>query len=214
MFWKILLVFVLSLLMFALGFFVGGIHWEWRTPSHAGDVAFWSMLGGWVSGLATLAAVIVSMYMAYQASQSDVEKLILQLKLPKTSIFQNSQLMNVKVQNMRNVHVDITDLKMTLDNVGTAYNLNHLVSGNAGQLSYPLERKGEIVNMTFIIDYCDAWSGIFDDIDKRNENHFKKATVLVETHMKTYQIPVPPGFLPIFRHSFEYWKEKKQTQHA
>lgn len=70
----IALIICLCLFMFAFGFVLGGVQWAWGESENNSKVAFWTMLGGWVSGLATLAAVGVSLFTSYYAMISGKEK--------------------------------------------------------------------------------------------------------------------------------------------
>lgn len=205
--WRYLTVAFLCLLMFAFGFNLGGIRWSWTDGAHTNEIAFWSMLGGWVSGLATLAAVVVSMWMAYHSSQVDVEKISISLSGVDRDIFGDSYIMNIRIQNLKNIHVEITDLKVVLDDLRIVFSLNGMFPISLIQNKCMLERKGEYVDFPLSIDAGHDWWAIFSKLDKVQNVMFKKAKLQVYTPLKTYEVKIPPALLPCMKERFEAWRK-------
>lgn len=204
---RILGVALLGLLIFVLGFALGGIRWSWRSAEHAGDVAFWGMLGAWVSGLATVAAVTVSLWMAYQSSQSDVEKISITASCIDKLPFGESYTMNIRVKNLKNVHVVITDLKLYLPELRLSLSLNDFFADKIIWSKCILERKGDYVDFPLVIDSGVHWWGKFFALKSNPEIKFKNLKLQVYTAIKSYQIPLGIDLSECLKERFSAWFE-------
>lgn len=89
MIWKIVAAVISGVFIFVLGLWLGSLQAEWSKPENASAVAYLSMIGGWVSGIATSLAVIISLYATYQASQSNVEKVQIKLESIPARLFED-----------------------------------------------------------------------------------------------------------------------------
>lgn len=190
MVWKIFLIISLSLLMFALGFFFGGVHWAWMAPGHADTIAFWSMLGGWVSGLATLAAVAISLMVAYHASRNNAEKL--EVSVGRLVIRQDLDDVRVyiTVQSLRNIRAEVVDIRLIIKKKTNSVSLL-VVLTSLRPLPNILEHIGE--NITYSIKYSISplWGGIYDAINQQGGVEYRKTKIQVLTTMGEYTCILP-----------------------
>lgn len=211
--WKVIGVVFLCVLVFLIGFFLGGFRWEWAQEKHSSDVALWSMLGGWVSGLATLSAVIVSMWMAYQASQAGLEKLDLIVK-PLISINglgdkTNSQIV---VKSVRAVTTPIIRVLIQIDGVNDVVDIT-AVNENSINLPYTLHQLGEKYEFKFDLFLSIGWSSALIELSQNGEPTFKKGCFIIETAMKQHRVRIPTEILERLNSLYKKEKEYKAKQH-
>ncbi|EKL2976516.1 hypothetical protein PQ364_004374, partial [Salmonella enterica] len=108
MLWKVITFVLVGVCIFVLGLWLGSIQAEWSKPEHKDAVAYLTMLGGWVSGIATSFAVIISLYATYQSSQNNIEKLTLSYKSYPSDNNENHCAV-VEVKNMRSIPAHIQE---------------------------------------------------------------------------------------------------------
>ncbi|GHK40285.1 hypothetical protein KPZU07_10700 [Klebsiella pneumoniae] len=191
--------------MFTLGFFIGGFKWEWAESKHTSEVALWAMLGGWLSAFATLVAVMVSLYMAYQAVQSEIEKIRVIHGI--SGVVSNGKGVNcsLTIQNMRNLRVNITGIYFSLGKSSGRYSLEKTVQLNNVSLSH----KGERAAFCFVIDSGVTWWGIYSLFDKDEKINFKKGKIFITTDLNTYEFKLPNHYLTAFEDAYSYFQTIK-----
>jgi len=181
---KMFCLFVFGALMFTAGFFVGGISWEWSKNEYSLLVAFWSMVGGWVSGISTLLAVLVSLILAYQAVTKEQENIVIKMKSFKKSLFGDGWKISVVVRNLNNYHVEVTDVFLVFDPKNAAVNINELTG--VGPFPKVLKRKGAHVDFSIKLDSGNEWWRIYDTLSQSEIYKFKKCKVIVVTEVGTH----------------------------
>ncbi|MEB4674653.1 hypothetical protein MXL54_07725 [Enterobacteriaceae bacterium G50] len=205
MFWKYAAVISLCIIMFLMGFFLGGFQFTWADKGHSEVVAFWSMLGGWVSGIATLAAVIVSMWMAFHASQADIEKIEITTSGIDKSPFGESYTMNIGITNLKNVKVKVTDISLYLPDESLSFTINHLFKLRFNDGSAVLKEKGDHINFPLVIESSASWAAVFITLRNRPDLKFENLKLKVFTLFKIYEIDLPEALTPCLRGRFEAW---------
>ncbi|MBA0065841.1 hypothetical protein [Klebsiella pneumoniae] len=202
---KLFGIIILCILMFTLGFFIGGFKWEWDESKHTSEVALWAMLGGWLSAFATLVAVMVSLYMAYQAVQSEIEKIRVIHGI--SGVVSNGKGVNcsLTIQNMRNLRVNITGIYFSLGKSSGRYSLEKTVQLNNVSLSH----KGERAAFCFVIDSGVTWWGIYSLFDKDEKINFKKGKIFITTDLNTYEFKLPNHYLTAFEDAYSYFQTIK-----
>ncbi|HDX8857661.1 TPA: hypothetical protein RQO47_002648 [Klebsiella michiganensis] len=202
---KLFGIIILCILMFTLGFFIGGFKWEWAESKHTSEVALWAMLGGWLSAFATLVAVMVSLYMAYQAVQSEIEKIRVIHGI--SGVVSNGKGVNcsLTIQNMRNLRVNITGIYFSLGKSSGRYSLEKTVQLNNVSLSH----KGERAAFCFVIDSGVTWWGIYSLFDKDEKLNFKKGKIFITTDLNTYEFKLPNHYLTAFEDAYSYFQTIK-----
>ncbi|EMR4173252.1 TPA: hypothetical protein ACN6VW_000282 [Serratia marcescens] len=207
MIFKSIIILLICVFIFLLGFFLGGVHWEWaRSPNYSTNVAFWGMIGGWLSGFATLAAVIVSLYMAYQASQAGVENLQISLDSIVKESYGDDHKVVLNIKSLRNVRAEVSHVRLLIDNAPYAISLNGVYAGGAKWPIF-LERTGQVVKFDFNLNAGVLWWPIFSAFDRRGDFKFKKGFFIVETTMKKYKVAVPRVFLNVLLSRYESFKK-------
>ncbi|MBP0669649.1 hypothetical protein [Klebsiella pneumoniae] len=202
---KLFGIIILCIVMFTLGFFIGGFKWEWAESKHTSEVALWAMLGGWLSAFATLVAVMVSLYMAYQAVQSEIEKIRVIHGI--SGVVSNGKGVNcsLTIQNMRNLRVNITGIYFSLGKSSGRYSLEKTVQLNNVSLSH----KGERAAFCFVIDSGVTWWGIYSLFDKDEKINFKKGKIFITTDLNTYEFKLPNHYLTAFEDAYSYFQTIK-----
>lgn len=191
--WSLLIGFCLCVLSFFVGFFFGGASWLRMGVGSANDIAFWSMVGGWVSGIATFAAVIVSLWMAYQASQSSVEKIQLTTSsLKKKYGFGDPILLEIYVKNMKPV---VTPLEKLLIQVDDAVADLAPVRIRGTPLPYTLHQQGEQWQFDLEIRPMIGWTSILEIMSREKPLKFKTGYFIVETAMKQHRVKMTQEIL-------------------
>ncbi|MEA5217271.1 hypothetical protein [Enterobacter cloacae] len=186
--WKLVGVVSLCFLMFVIGLFVGGIDWSWMKQSHNPEVAFWTMLGGWVSGVATLAAVVVSMAVAYQASQGNVEKIEISVEPLRNQFGIGGSVFSViKVKNLKPLDTPLMKLILQVDGVSADLTVAGLQRNN---LPYTLHHQGELWKFETNLIPSIGWTSIFMTLSLERPPKFKKCYFIVETAMGQHRIKV------------------------
>lgn len=215
MIWKSISIVFLALLFFVFGFAMGGIHWSWSATEHASEVAFWSMLGGWVSGIATLVAVVVSMMVAYQASRSGTEKLGLSFdhmftspQSRKTRCFTFGDVVNIRVKNLRSVVAEITTIYMELDGCSDRLNISFLKQGGKG-IPCLLKRSGEEWEFAFTVGDSSNMEKVFRYFRGVGNPTFRKGVFKVETTMNLYEIKMEKDLLAALKLAYQKILERE-----
>ncbi|MCM7565641.1 hypothetical protein [Enterobacter asburiae] len=186
--WKLVGVVSLCFLMFVIGLLVGGIDWSWMKGSHNSEVAFWTMLGGWVSGVATLAAVVVSMTVAYQASQGNVEKIEISVEPLRNEFGIGDRVFCViKVKNLKPLDTPLMKLILQVDGVSADLTVAGLQQKN---LPYTLHQQGELWKFETNLTPSIGWMSIFTTLSPERPSKFKKCYLIVETAMGQHRIKV------------------------
>lgn len=202
---KLFGIIILCILMFTLGFFIGGFKWEWAESKHTSEVALWAMLGGWLSAFATLVAVMVSLYMAYQAVQSEIEKIRVIHGISGVVSHGKGVNCSLTIQNMRNLRVNITGIYFSLGKSSGRYSLEKTVQLNNVSLSH----KGERAAFCFVIDSGVTWWGIYSLFDKDEKINFKKGKIFITTDLNTYEFKLPNHYLTAFEDAYSYFQTIK-----
>ncbi|HHA1766958.1 TPA: hypothetical protein ACOEDU_000417 [Enterobacter ludwigii] len=201
--WKLVGVILLCFLMFVTGLLVGGIDLSWMNKGHESEVAFWAMLGGWVSGIATVAAVVVSMTVAYQASQAGVEKLELTfdhiygtLSGKRSKQLGQDDVANIKVKNLRHVTAAILEVYMEIEGVNERVKITHLKQGGL-PIPYTLHHIGEKWEFAFSLSNSSRLDMTLLNLKSEGEPTFRKGVFIIETAMNHYQIKMQSDLLSI-----------------
>ncbi|EHP7060198.1 hypothetical protein LY009_004255 [Salmonella enterica] len=193
---------ILSALMFVLGFFLGGFNWGWADKNYSGEVALWSMLGGWLSGIATLLAVLVSLYMAYQATQNENEKIRVTHGVSVDVTHGKGVSCNIIIQNMRNMRVNITGVFFSLGKSSGKFSLDKVIGHRDITLSY----KGETEKIQFIIDSGVVWWSTYTLFDMDKNIDFKKGKLFITTNLNTYEFDLPKAYLEAFEDAYSRYQ--------
>ncbi|EHN8842025.1 hypothetical protein [Enterobacter hormaechei] len=187
--WGLLIGLFFCGLSFVIGLFVGGVDWGWRLTGHASEVAFWSMIGGWLSGVATLFAVIVSLWMAYQASQNNAEKILISVEpLTKQFGMGDSVFSVIKVKNLKPIDTPIMKLMMQIDGVSADLTIAGL---QREVLPYTLHQQGELWQFETNLTTSLGWTSIFETLSHEHPPKFKKCYFIVETAMRQHRVKIP-----------------------
>lgn len=205
MFWKYATVISLCVLMFLLGFFCGGFQLDWADKGHTEIVALWSMLGGWISGLATLAAVAVSMWMAFHATQADVEKIEITTSGIIKSPFGETYTLNIRIKNLKNLKVKITDLSMFIPEKSLSISLNHMFRQRLNDNSAVMKEKGDHLDFPLVIESNMEWTAVFMSLRDEPELKFEKLKLKVFTALRTYDIDLPKSLTSCVKGRFDAW---------
>ncbi|WP_447840773.1 hypothetical protein [Enterobacter ludwigii] len=191
--WKLVGVISLCFLMFIAGLMVGGIDSSWMNKGYESKVAFWSMLGGWVSGVATVAAVIVSLFMAYLASQTNVEKIKMTF-MPKGHDYlgEFSYINSLTIKNLSPVTTPIIKILIQIDG---AYADLYPTQMNHFQLPYTLQQQGESwVYETHLVPSM-GWVSVLTSLSQQKDLKFKSGFFVIETALKQHRLKIPKGML-------------------
>lgn len=206
--WKLVGVILLCFLMFVIGLLVGGIEVSWMNKGHEPEVAFWTMLGGWVSGLATVAAVVVSMTVAYQASQAGVEKLELSfdhifgtLTGKRSKKLSQNDVANIKVKNMRSVTAAILDVYMKIEGVDDPIKITNWKQGGL-PIPYTLHHIGEKWEFAFSISNSSWLDRTLLNLKSEGEPTFRKGIFIIETAMNQYTLKMQADLLALLKERY------------
>ncbi|ENZ5474754.1 MULTISPECIES: hypothetical protein [Enterobacter cloacae complex] len=212
--WGLLIGLFFCGLSFVIGLFVGGVEWEWRLSGHSSEVAFWSMLGGWLSGFATLFAVIVSLWMAYQASQNNVEKIHISVDpLRKQYGMGDAVFSVIKIKNLKPIDTPLMKLMIQID--GVTADLAPAGLQNI-KLPYTLHQQGESWQFeTNITPSSMGWTSIFQTLSVGRQLRFRKCYFIVETAMRQHRVKIPNEILIRLikiDESVRDWKEESKIK--
>lgn len=202
-----------AILIFITGFFLGGIDWSWRTQAHAGDVAFWSMVGGWVSAAATFVAVLVSLGMAYQASQNGAEKVALKLSPEEGRYDRSTDSAHLEVKNLRPVTVVINKVLISVHGSEVTTDFTFMGRRNF-PLPYPMYQPGEKWDFYFYLSDNVKMASVFTDLKRHGEPTFKSGFIWVETAMGLHKIKLPSDFLAAFEQRYEQFNVLTDRVHV
>ncbi|HAM7872431.1 TPA: hypothetical protein ICK31_002891 [Escherichia coli] len=207
--WKHVGVTFLCFLTFFIGLMVGGIDWSWMKAGHNSEVAFWTMLGGWVSGIATVAAVVVSMFLAYQASQAGVEKLDISFDHifathsgKRSNKLSQDDLVNIKVKNMRSVTVAILDVYMEIEGVNERIKISNLKQQGLN-IPYTLHHIGEKWEFAFSISTSNRLDTTLLNLKSEGEPTFRKGVFIIETAMNQYKLKMQEDLLAALKERYQ-----------
>ncbi|MCN7818029.1 hypothetical protein MLN81_18000 [Escherichia coli] len=201
MLWKIISFLLVGICIFVFGLWLGSIQAEWAKPEHKDAVAYLAMIGGWVSGIATSVAVIISLYATYQASQNNIEKLSLTYE-PYPSNDPDLFCANIKVKNLRPVAAHIQEFCLEISGLDGQININKLKAGGL-PVKHALYQLGEVWEFAFYPHSTHSNLRFYVDIKLRGEPTFKKGFFVVKTTMKQYRLKMPKDLLDIMKESYE-----------
>lgn len=193
-----------GLLMFAVGYILGGINYSWTDVKYSPVVSFWAMVGGWVSGLATLAAVVVSLYIAFKSSQNEIEKIEIKYSLSGKSEFGDTWSLTVDLINARNIHTSVTDVSLSIDD-GKLININHLAKRQL--LPYVFGFKGESAKFFLDIEGGEMWWPIFTRLEEQDDLNFKKGSLVFKTNTRNYKILLNKEVVKIIKGRYESYQQ-------
>lgn len=200
---RILSMLVFGLFMFAVGYFSRGLDFGWTDSKYNSVVAFWAMIGGWLSAIATLAAVIVSLHMAFKTSQNENEKIDIRYSNLKKSDFGDSWTMTVSIINARNIHTLVTGVHLSIDN-GVLININHLALRQL--LPFTFAFKGESASFIFNIEGGAAWWPIFRRLEQQIDLRFKKGKFVIVTATRSYTLPLNDNVVKAIKDRYEFYQ--------
>ncbi|EKM5761148.1 hypothetical protein ACTV2B_004052 [Cronobacter turicensis] len=187
--WGLIFCFGLCALSFALGFYAGAVDWSWMKSGHNEQVAFLAMVGGWVSGLATTAAVIVSLWMAYQASQNNVEKIDIKFfGIGDVYSGERCVMPTIVVTNLRPVVTPL--MRLTIQVNSLELDLSPMQMGNA-RLPYTLHQQGERWFYETYFTRTHAWIDFYQMLFFSRNTDLKKGFLVVETALRQHRIKLP-----------------------
>lgn len=178
------------MLSFGFGLLIGGVDWGWMHKSASNEVAFWSMLGGWLSGVATLFAVIVSLVLAFQASQNNTE----QIAINVDPIKDNSGLTAINFKNLRSITTPLLKIYLHLDGAKDNAEINHL-KYCGDKFPWTFQQLGESYRFEFYIDSLANFRHVYEKISSSGYPTFKKGHYIIETAMKRYKVSLPKDHL-------------------
>ncbi|MGM8944236.1 hypothetical protein [Enterobacter hormaechei] len=204
--WKILLTISLSIFMFTIGFFIGGIRWEWMTPGHNDSVAFWSMLGGWISGLATLAAVVISLLVAYHASQNAIEKLNVRVGKLSKNMDESYSRADITVQNLKGIRAEIIDIRLIVDKKLDSIPFTIALTSERA-LPNVLDKIGETAVYSIRLSTATTLWGVYDAIYKQGGVKFGHTKIQVITTMGQYTCLLPRDLIAEFKVKLDRYAE-------
>lgn len=203
--WKLVGVFFLCIFMFVLGLLVGGVDFSLMKEGHGSEVAFWSMLGGWVSGIATVAAVVVSMFLAYQASQAGVEKIEISfdhifatLSGKRSRKLSQGDVVNIKVKNLRSVTVAILEVYMEIEGVNERIKISNLKQQGL-DIPYTLHHIGEKWEFAFSISTSSRLDTTLLNLKTQGQPTFRKGVFIIETAMNQYKLKMQEDLLAVLK---------------
>lgn len=200
---KIVLLVVLSALIFLAGYFFGSVSLDWTTQKYATTVAFWAMIGGWFSSILTFIAVAISLFMAYQATQNDKEKILLKTKMMGKSLFGDSWTVSIELINLRAIQTKVEDILLMID-PAKPISISHIIEG--GNVPFQLTFKGDMIRLKLTIDSGNNWWPIFMKLDEANHVKFRKGFYLIQSPFQTYKIPISQEVLELIKGRYERFK--------
>ena len=209
MLWKIISFLLVGICMFAFGLWLGSIQAECAKPEHKDAVAYLAMIGGWVSGIATSVAVIISLYATYQASQNNVEKLSLTYK-PYSSVDKENYCANIEVVNLRSVPVHIQEFCLEFSGINNHFNINEL-KANGKEIPYSLYQVGEKWEFAFYPFAKPGNMRFYKSLSENGNPSFRSGFFVVKTSMKQYKLRMPNELLEIMKISYEKQMEIRKN---
>ena len=151
MLWKVITFLLVGVCIFVLGLWLGSVQAEWAKPENKDAVAYLAMVGGWVSGIATSIAVIISLYATYQSSQSNVESVrILFENIP--AIDKEDMGVNIVVKNVKPVTVHCLKMFIAVEGSKASADISKLKRGG-DPIPYALYQLGEKWEFAFYTHY-------------------------------------------------------------
>ncbi|WP_342323490.1 hypothetical protein AAEY27_03255 [Kosakonia sp. BYX6] len=208
MHWKIITFIMTGVFIFVLGLWLGSFQTEWAKPENKDAVAYLAMIGGWVSGMATLFAVIISLYASYQASQSNVEQVQLSLEVIP-AIDKNDIGTNIIVKNMKPITVHILKIFIAIDGSKASAEISDLKRGG-GPIPHALYQLGEKWEFAFYTHYSPQWAAIFSKLESGGGLTFKKGFFIIESAMRQYRLKMPSDLLNMLRTKYETFEAEKE----
>lgn len=208
MIWKMIALVFVGFFIFVLGLWLGSIQSEWAKPEYKDAVAYLTMIGGWVSGIATSLAVVISLYATYQASQSNVENVQLSLEVIP-AINKNDIGTSIIVKNMKPVTVHILKVFIAIDGSKVSADISFLKRGGY-PIPHALYQLGEKWEFAFYTHYSPQWAAIFSKLESGGGLTFKKGFFIIESAMKQYRLKMPNDFLNLLRERYETFEAEKE----
>ncbi len=156
-----------------------------------------------MSSLLTFIAVAVSLFMAYQATQNDKEKILLKTKMIGKSLFGDSWTVSIELINLRAIQTKVEDVFLIIES-GKSINISHLIEGEA--VPFQLTFKGDMVRLKLIIDFGNNWWAIFTKLNESNDVKFRKGFFLIQTPLQTYKSPLSEEMLGLIKERYERFK--------
>lgn len=208
MIWKIISLVLVGFFIFVLGLWLGSIQAEWAKPENKDAVAYLAMIGGWVSGIATSVAVIISLYATYQSSQSNAENIQVSYEV-FPAIEKKDIGTNIIVKNVRPVTVHILKVFIAIDGSKVSADISFLKRGGY-PIPHALYQLGEKWEFAFYTHYSPQWATIFSKLESGGELTFKKGFFIIESAMKQYRLKMPSDFLNLLRTRYETFETEKE----
>lgn len=193
MLWKVITFLLVGICIFVIGLWLGSVQAEWAKPENKDAVAYLAMVGGWVSGIATSIAVIISLYATYQSSQSNVESVkLLFERIP--AINKEDIGINIVVKNVKPVTVHFQKMFIAVEGSKASADISKLQRGG-NLIPYALYQLGEKWEFAFNTHYSPQWALVFSQLESGGEPNFKKGFFILESAMKQYRLKMPDEFL-------------------
>lgn len=198
---KIVSLLLVGVCLFVLGLWLGSIQTEWAKPEHKDAVAYLAMIGGWVSGIATSIAVVISLHATYQSSQNNIEKVALTFK-PYPGDGKESYCANIEVKNMRSVPAHIQEFCLEISGVDGQFNINQLKAGGL-PLPYSLYQVGEQWEFAFYPYVNMTNLKFYEKLNASGTPTFRRGFFVIKTSMKQYKLKMPKNLLTMMKDSYE-----------
>lgn len=200
-----LLVFILCALSFVIGYLLGAVNFSWMSKGHENEVAFMSMVGGWVSGLATLLAVIVSLLLAYQASQNSTEN----IEVIADPTIDSDGLTAINIKNLRNITTPLKEIYLSFDGIKYEKEISSL-KHKGDFFPWTFQQLGESYTFEFYIDNSFRFQQVYREFASRGNPTFKKGYYIIETAMKRYKAKIPDEHLKRMQSFYEMAIKKQK----
>ncbi len=184
---------------FSLGVAVGGIHWSWMGQSISTKVAFWEMVGSWVSGISTVAAVVLSLYVMFKSAQDAKEKVHISFKVlpPLMGVrFSEPYIAELQVKNMKNLRAEIIGVHLEISGSRHREDIGFLKKMDTRNIiPFSLISRGE--KWSFVFNFTDEnrMKAVFDRLASSGSPTFRKGHFVIETSMQEHRMKIPRDFL-------------------
>jgi hypothetical protein len=194
-------------------FILSYVGWEWCNPKYPSEkMAYLSMLGGWVSGLATVAAVVVSLYATFQSRLLTTENLILGFQI-KYSPYPWGDIshFSLEVKNKGHVRARAESVYLNVSGSDVNVSINFL---RRKDVSLPCELKQIGDCWLFEFDYVgDAIGAVFGRLVDGGRPTFKHGHFVVETAMRQHQLRMSKEFLQLLEERYSEWQTTRDQSH-
>ena len=161
-----------------------------------------------------LVIVIVSLWMAYQASQNNVEKIHISVDpLRKQYGMGDAVFSVIKIKNLKPIDTPLMKLMIQID--GVTADLAPAGLQNI-KLPYTLHQQGESWQFeTNITPSSMGWTSIFQTLSVGRQLRFRKCYFIVETAMRQHRVKIPNEILIRLikiDESVRDWKEESKIK--